>query len=253
MNNIINKLKNLRTQTWVSQEDVANYLWVSRLTYMNIESWKREIKEKEISLIADFFEKSESDFIEKNKWESIEEDRNYKLKQLILYISHETQNIKSFWKTVLNKLLYFSDFNYYEWTDTLITGVTYKKLPFWPVPENITLVLNEMIRDWLIAIKEETYHKYTQQKIIPLVEADLVFLSDIDRVSKSESEFDDLPSSKEIIDNVLNKFKYHKATEISEWSHIDKPYKATKNIWDTIRPWLVHYRSEAFIVNPHSL
>jgi hypothetical protein len=34
---------------------------------------------------------------------------------------------------------------------------------------------------------------------------------------------------------------------------MDTPYKSSKNIWDIIRPWLVFYRSEPFIVNPNNL
>ncbi len=251
--NLGDKLKDLRNKTWVSQEDVANYIWVSRLTYINIENWKREVKDLEIKKIAEFFEKSISDFIEKKQEINSTSDKNYKLKQLILYISKKTQNIDSFWKTVLNKLLYFSDFNYYEWTYETITWVNYKKLPFWPVPENISDILDEMVSESLIAITETTYHNYTQQKIIPLVEANLDFLNDIDEKSAKKTKYDNLPKSIQIINDVLNKFKHHKASEISEWSHMDTPYKSSKNIWDIIRPWLVFYRSEPFIVNPNNL
>lgn len=249
---IIEKLKELRSQTWVSQEDIANYLWISRLTYMSIESGKREVKDNELKLIAEFFERPVSYFV----WTEIKEnkeDPNYKLKQLILYISEKTQHIPSFWKTVLNKLLYFSDFNYYEWAFKTITWVDYRKLPYGPVPEKITEVLEEMQKEWLIAISETTYHNYTQQKIIPLVVANTDFLDEIDKQNRKITKYKDLPTPKNIIDDVLNKFKHHKASEISEWSHLDKPYKSAKNIWEKLRPWLVFYRSESFVVNPNNL
>ena len=249
--NIVDLVKNLRKQTGVSQEELSNYIWVSRLTYISVENWKRKFKEKEIFKVAELFEKSLSYFYEEKEKK---EDPNYKLKQLILYISEKTKDIDSFWKTVLNKLLYFSDFNFYEWTGELITGSNYKKLPFWPVPENITEVLNEMIKDWEIAIKETTFHNYTQQKIIPTKEADLSFLKDLDIFAKKEfSHLEWLPKVINIIDDVLNKFSHWTANQISEWSHMDKPYKSAKNIWDNIRPWLVFYRSESFINNPNNL
>ncbi len=253
MTNIIEKLKKLRTQTWVSQEEIANYLWISRLTYISIESWKRQIKEKEIKKISEFFEKPESHFVDKKTTQENKKNKNYKLKQLILYISKKTQDIPSFWKTVLNKLLYFSDFNHYEWTFETITWTNYKKLPFWPVPENITDILEEMQKEWLIAMTETVYHNYPQQKIIPLVGLDMSFLEKIDEKSAKETKYKNLPKAIEIIDDVLNKFKHHTANQISEWSHSDSPYKCAKNIWDTLRPWLVFYRSEPFIVNPNNL
>jgi len=45
-NNIIDLVKNLRAETNVSQEDLANYIWISRLTYISVENWKREFKRK---------------------------------------------------------------------------------------------------------------------------------------------------------------------------------------------------------------
>ncbi len=255
-NKAIQKIKDLRKETWVSQQDIANYIWVSRLTYLNIENQKRKLKEKEIKKIAEFFEKPLSYFIElENKItkDDILKDKNYKLKQLILYISEKTQDIPSFGKTVLNKLLYFSDFDYYEWAFETITWTNYRKLPFWPVPENITEVLEEMQKAWEIAIKETIYHNYPQQKIIPLKKANLKFLYKLDKEIRKETPFSDLPIPLKIVDDVLNKFRYHTASQISEWSHKDTPYRACKNVWEHLRPWLAFYRSEPFIVNPHNL
>ena len=249
----IEKIKALRSQTKVSQEDIARYLEVSRLTYINIESGKREIKKDELSKIADFFEKPESYFVPEVQKSISLDDENYKLKQLILYITAQTKDIPSFGKTVLNKLLYFSDFNHYEWSYETITGATYKKLPFGPVPENISEVLASMQEDGIISIQDTSYHWYSQQKIIPQIPADISFLEEIDEKNKSESKFDDHPTALSLVQDVLNKFKHHKATEISEWSHLDKPYKSTKKIGDIIKPGLVFYRSEAFIVNPHNI
>jgi hypothetical protein len=79
-------------------------------------------------------------------------------------------------------------------------------------------------------MKDSTYHNYTQQKIIPLVEADMSFLDEIDLSAKKETKYRDLPKSIEVIHDVLNKFKHHKATVISDWSHKDTPYMACKNI-----------------------
>ena len=119
--NIVDLVKNLRNETNVSQEDLANYIWISRLTYISVENWKREFKKEEVEKIADFFEKPMSDFIEKKN-----EDENRKLKDLILYIAKNFKSKNGLCKTVLNKLLYFSDFNYYEWTWSLISWTIYK-------------------------------------------------------------------------------------------------------------------------------
>jgi len=254
--NIVELVKDLRKETSVSQEELANYIWVSRLTYISVENWKRKLKDNEIAKIADFFEKPISDFL--NKKEHIEDPKR-KLKDLILYIALRYKDKPNFWKTILNKLLYFSDFNYYEWTWSLITGINYKKLPYWPVPENITEILDEMVRDWEIAIKEERLHNYNQQRIIVLKDdiSNLNLFKETDKENKKErlnyKPYKDLPESKKIVDDVLDRFIDWKATDISELSHEDTPYKVVKKYGDIIKPVHVFYRSKPFIVNHHNL
>jgi len=56
-------------------------------------------------------------------------DPQAKLKNLILYILSKCGQKPNMGKILLNKLLYFSDFDYYEKTGDSITGSLYKKLP----------------------------------------------------------------------------------------------------------------------------
>lgn len=252
-NNIVELVKDLRNKTNVSQEDLANYIWVSRLTYISVENGKREFKKEEVEKIADFFEMPLSEFLEEKK-----EDENRKLKDLILYIAKNFKSKESLWKTMLNKLLYFSDFNYYEWTWNSISWVTYKKLPYWPVPDNITQILDEMLEDWEIAIKKEKIHDFYTQKIIVLDEnTDSWVFEETDKINKEVKEnytpYEDLPSSKKIVDDVLNKYENWTANAISDLSHEDTPYKVVKNYGDVINPTHVFYRSKSFIVNHHNL
>ena len=253
-NNIVDLLKDLRKETNVSQDELANYIWVSRLTYISAENWKRKFRENEMYKIAEFFEKPISDFLNKKK---NKEDPKRKLKDLILYISDKYEDKENFWKTMLNKLLYFSDFNYYEWTWNMISWSNYKKLPYWPVPENISDVLNEMIIDWEIVMKNERIWDFVIQKIISLNNSDIQFFNDVDLINKQKREnytpYDDLPWSKQIVDDVLVKYEKWTTKSLSDLSHEDTPYKAIKNYWEVIKPELVFYRSKSFIINHHNL
>lgn len=251
--NILELIKDLRLEASVSQEDLANYIWLSRLTYINRENWKSLFKLEELEKIADFFEKPLNYFLEKQN----KIDENRKLKDLILYILHNFKSKENLWKTTLNKLLYFSDFNYYEWTWGFITDSIYKKLPYWPVPENIRIILDEMLKDWEIIITEEKKYDYSTQRIIAIKKVDENFFKEIDSKNKEKRDnytpYSDLPSSKQIVLDVLKKYENWTAKSLSELSHEDTPYKATKNLWDIIRPEYVFYRSKAFIVNHHNL
>jgi len=63
------------------------------------------------------------------------------MKQLILYITSQLSSKENFGETLLNKLLYFVDFNFCEWTGELMTQETYRKLPYGPVPKEIMNIL----------------------------------------------------------------------------------------------------------------
>jgi hypothetical protein len=52
-----------------------------------------------------------------------------KFKELLLYILYEVGMKPNIGKTVLYKLLYFCDFNFYELYGKSITGMQYIKLP----------------------------------------------------------------------------------------------------------------------------
>ena len=254
--NIVDLVKDLRKETGISQEDIAKYIWISRLTYISVENWKRKFKEEEVKKIANFFEKDLSYFLEEKK-ENKNSSKNRAIKDLILYIANNFESKESFWKTMLNKLLYFSDFNYCEWTWNLISWVNYRKLPFGPVPENINEILEEMQKNWEIVIQDEQKFDYSMKKIIPIKEPNLKTFEEIDKQNRIEKTnykpYEDLPSPKDIIDQVLVRFKNWNSNSISELSHEDTPYKAAKNFWDIIKPSLVFYRAKSFIVNPHNL
>jgi hypothetical protein len=66
-----------------------------------------------------------------------------KLKQLIHYIIHKCQDKPDFGKTVLYKLMYFSDFNHYEIYEKLITDETYIKKQYGPVPSHFNKCYTE--------------------------------------------------------------------------------------------------------------
>lgn len=254
VNNIVEIIKDLRKETRVSQEEMAHFIWISRLTYINIENKKRELKQSEVEKIACFFEKPLSYFMEEEKID----DTYRSLKDLILYIAKNFKSKESLWKTMLNKLLYFSDFNYYEWTWSLISWSVYKKLPYWPVPENIDSILQQMVADGEIAIKKEKVHNYYVQKIIvvdDMINVDLFVKTDEynSQTRENYTPYEDLPHSKNIVDTVLQKYENWTAHDISEISHDDTPYKVVKKYGEIIKPQHVFYRSKHFIVNPHNL
>lgn len=234
------KIAKLRKESKLTQEQIAKHLKINRVTLANIENNRRILKKGDelLSKIANLFEVDETEllnWITKEEHKKINENDKYKkFKNLIIYILTKCWQKPNIGKTVLNKLLYFSDFNYYENKWESISNQEYIKLPRWPVPKDIDNVLEQMQNDNQIKKIETNFKWYKQIRFIPNIKYDLSIFNGLEI---------------KIIDNVIDKLSDMTAKEISNYSHNDIPYISMKNIWDTIPYQLVHMRSWEYISN----
>lgn len=135
-----------------------------------------------------------------------------KFKNVLLYILERCAGKPNVGETVLYKLLYFSDFNYYELYEEQMTGATYRKLQFGPVPQKMESIVNDMINAGQLQRIKTDYFDKVQTRYIPLVKPDLTMMK--------ASEID-------TIDRVIDQMGDWSATMISDYSHGDKPWKVT--------------------------
>lgn len=255
------RVKNLRTKLKLPQQQVADFLWINRVSLSQIENWEREIKIWELQKFSELFDVDVNELLDthvnKTQKKLTPKDKHYKLKQLIIYLSTKLSAKQNYGETLLNKLLYFIDFDYYERTGSLITDETYVKLPYGPIPNDMKKILTSMQKDNLIKITTREYFWKKQKTIIPLIDADISFLEEIDKnnreVSYNYEPLAWLPHPKKLIKLILDKYGSRNADALSDRSHGDMPYKATKKIWDIIQPWLVFYREWWYVINPHNL
>lgn len=137
-----------------------------------------------------------------------------KYKNLVLYLCQKCASKENFGKTLLYKLLYFCDFDYYELYEKPIIGETYIKLNHGPVPRSIEKILKELKKEGKLKIVETHFHGHKQQKPISLQEADLSVFSG-----------DEL----EVIRDVLDKYSHLNAVLVSDLSHRDMPWRVTED------------------------
>jgi uncharacterized phage-associated protein len=135
-------------------------------------------------------------------------------------------------ETVLNKLLYFADFNYYELYEEHLTGSKYRKLPFGPVPSQLDTLIQQMIEKEQLQRVKTVYRGYAQTRFLPLVKADLKELK---------------ASETEVIDRVIEQMSDWSAAAISQYSHKDIPWIASKE-GEIINYELAFYREAPFSV-----
>lgn len=234
------KLSELRKQKDMTQEDVAKHIGIPRPSYGLIEAGKRHLETKELfslanllefsipSLLAEVFE-TEVRYGENADLAQKKMVFNYqKFKSVFLYILHECKQKENVGKVVLNKLLYFCDFNYYEEYGKYLTGLRYAKLPMGPVPGIQELV--EQMKD-NCEVKEviENVVDFKRVRYIPLVKPDMNLLS------RQELE---------VINKVISTYSNLTARDISNLSHEDAPWLETPNIGDEINYDLVFQRKK---------
>ena len=106
-------------------------------------------------------------------------------------------------------------------------------MPRGPVPQVMEAVIAQMKEDHQITQIEVPYFQYTQQKLISLVDPDL---TELDGRELSE------------IDEVIEKYGDRNAYRLTERSHGDMPWKATKNIGDVMHYDFAIYRDPIYSV-----
>lgn len=67
-----------------------------------------------------------------------------KFKEAILFLLSQSPNKTINGKKKLAKLLYFADFNYFEFYESPLTGATYRALRMGPVPDELDVAIKEL-------------------------------------------------------------------------------------------------------------
>ena len=151
-------------------------------------------------------------------------------KQVLLYVLNKVGSKPNVGETVLHKLLYFIDFDYYEKFEENLMGMTYIKNYHGPTSTTLHAVLQEMEKQGEIESFESKYFAFSQKKYLPLKEPDLITLSARDIKH---------------IDSVLDRLSDKNAKEIEQYSHGDIPWKSAKD-GEPISYESVFYRDEEY-------
>lgn len=245
------RITELRKIKGLSQENLAKSVKISRPSLAQIELGNRSVDILELQKLSLILEFSLDDFMSKDfsasqelegkeeKKAKKEEERISvptlqisKFKNVLLYILERCAGKPNVGETVLYKLLYFSDFNYYELYEEHLTGAKYRKLPYGPVPQKLDTIIGQMIEKGQLQRVKTEYHGYPQTRYLPLEKADLTELR---------------ASEKEIIDRVIEQMSDWSAAAISNYSHKDLPWEVTDEGQD-ISYELAFYREQPYSV-----
>ncbi len=133
-----------------------------------------------------------------------------KLCAMVLFFAHKSPELL---KTKLMKLLNYSDMIYYKENGVSMSGLRYAHLPYGPVPENFDILFGRMSIDNIAHIEVIYENGYEKHQVIP-----------------EKAIPDNILSAEEleVLDRIYDKFKDFGSVEISNYSHKEKGYSATK-------------------------
>jgi transcriptional regulator with XRE-family HTH domain len=230
-------------------------LGISRPTVTQIEKGDRNLNPEEILKISGYFNISLNELINPNvKGEVIlhteEPEFNHeeplrisvpkknvkKFKEVLLYILNKVGAKPNIGETVIYKLLFYIDFDYYERYEEQLIGATYIKNHFGPTPKEFVKIIEKMENDKELIRVKDKYFSHPQTKYLPLREPDLSVFNGREI---------------ELIDEVLNKLSDMNASQISEYSHHDVPWLTTEE--GKVIPYeSVFYRTLPYSVRNYS-
>jgi len=248
------RIKNLRERIGFSQEALARKLGVSRVVISQIENGERKVSAEEIVKLSKIFNLSvdtllglekdievvlEKETKPKRKKQiriNVPQKNLKKFKEVLLYILNKVGSKPNIGESVLYKLLYFIDFNYYEKYEEQLIGATYIKNNYGHTPKEFIKVIEDMEAKKEIVKVEGKYFQYPQRKYLPLRTPDLSVLK---------------ANELKIIDEVLDKLSDMNATQISEYSHKDVPWLTTEE-GEQIEYESVFYRTPEYSVRVYN-
>ena len=202
MGDVLNNIEKIRIARGFTQEQIANVLCMSRVTYINVTKCKRDLTISELEKLSAFYNIPIAELLDQPR-------NNEKFKQMYFYILRSFK--EGIPKTKFAKLLYLADFCYYY--DNLIpmSGVRYVRREYGPVA------------DIFFELTDELYDK-GKINIEPLDYALII-------KSTTLEQDDNMLSTEEkaLIDKLCDYWKDKRTSEIVNFTHEQKPWKACRD------------------------
>jgi transcriptional regulator with XRE-family HTH domain len=201
-------IKRLRTARGWSQLETAKTLKMSRPSYVALEKGTKELSLSEADGVARLFGITIEQLL-KAQAPDIP-----KYKQMILAFLREARASKAtLKKTKLAKLLYFADFAWYYYHLESMSGMSYRRIEFGPVPDAYFSLVEDLEQKGHINVTQvarDGYHMYE------LAEARGSMRTPLSLLSKKELA---------LIHDIWTKWKDANTNEIVNFTHNQMPYQ----------------------------
>jgi uncharacterized phage-associated protein len=214
------------------QKELMQVLGLSRPLISNIQNDKRPLTEAQQATLEDYFDSQQPDDSVRI---NIPQKHLEKFKQVFLYVLQQVGAKTNVGETVLYKLLYFIDFDFYEKHEEQLMGLTYIKNTHGPTPREFKAVVDEMVATGLVDKVKAKHFTFTHKKYLPVLKPDLSQLNGAELA---------------MVNSVLDRYSDLSATQLSELSHEDTPWRLAKDR-ENIEYEHVFYRPDRFSVREY--
>jgi transcriptional regulator with XRE-family HTH domain len=229
-------IRKLRENIGISQEELATAVGIARPIISQIENGSRKVSADElpafsralnasadqllgttplpeVSIAAEPHAGYQAHAAQETMRISVPQKHQTKFRQVLLYILNNVGAKPNIGETVLYKLLYFIDFDFYEKYEEQLIGATYIKNHYGPTPAEFAKLVELMAKKGEIEKVKSGYFNFPQTKYLPRKTPDLSALS---------------AREIKVIDQVLARLSDMNAKQISEYSHKDVPWLTTE-------------------------
>lgn len=231
-------IQQLRKKHDLTQEFLASELGISRPTYVQIEQGKRDLTIAEAKKLVAIFDIPFESFLQgkegvktivkvKRKKKQIRKEKNEirisvpqekvdRFRQILLHILKKVGGKPNVGMTVLYKLLYFIDFDYYEKYENQLMGLVYLKNHHGPTPLLFENLIGDMVENGEVEIVKSKFYQYPQTKYLvnPEAEPNLSILNG---------------QEQKHIDWELRRLSDLTANQLTDLSHKDVPWISAGN------------------------
>ncbi|MBK5215609.1 MAG: helix-turn-helix domain-containing protein [Candidatus Pacebacteria bacterium] len=203
----VEKIKKLRNERGLSQDQIAKAIGVSRPTYTAIEVGKQELSLEEAKKLSALFGISVDELSSGN----ISNMHKYK-HMIITFLRMNISKDGKIPKTKLAKMLYFADFAWFYNHLESMSGMPYRKIEYGPVPDAFFRALDELESDGKINIDSKCGNG-----------------KDVYLISENESNRNEKiqtisAEEKSLMKKIAEKWKNKNTKDIVNFTHNQLPY-----------------------------
>lgn len=231
MLSIMNNLQQLTIDQSLTQQDLADLLNISRPTVAKLIDNPDLMSVQMLKILADkcnvsidylmgrsklpepTFSAPSCELPEPEMRDNIPHNSKIKFENALLYILAKIGAKPNIGQTILYKLFYFLDFDYYEKYEEQLIGLTYIRNHFGPTPKYFKTFVDQMITDQKLEEIKTKHFRNDQTKYLPRVDANMNCFNPLEIAH---------------IDWEIDRFKDMSAVEASELSHQDLPWITSK-------------------------